>query len=183
GEPRPVGIHLRRRSSDPVAETAVDRGFRCPEDRERLAALAEIVELAPHELSQDPAAPMARQHPDPGHTTRRELTARHRQSERKRGSCPDRSFAVVGREETLARKHLPVALEVLILLLLAECGLGDPHRSPELFFARISDFHRHAFFCYHVRCPPCLSLPLLSASASRGLQPRLRNALERCVVE
>src|SRR6185295_5028624 len=131
---------------------------------ERLAALAKVVELAAHQLPQDPAAPMARQHPDPGHTTRGELTTRHRQPERKRGSCSDRPFAVVGREETIARKHLPVALEVLVLLFLAECGLRDPHRSPELLFVRISDLHRQAFFCYHVRCPP----PLLSLYGMRS---------------
>src|SRR5580765_6397789 len=167
-EPRPVCSHLRRRGRDAVAETAVDRGFRRPQDRERLAALAKIVELAAHQLPQDPTAPMARQDPDPGHTTRGELTARHRQPERKRGGGPDRSFTVVGHEETIARKHLPVALEVLVLLLLAECGLGYPHRGPELFFARISDLNRHAFLCFHVKCSPCPSFPLLRTQSIRG---------------
>ena len=68
----------------PVAEAAVDRRLRRPERRDRLAPAADVVELAAHEVAQDPAAPVRRQDADPGDAGARQLAARDREIERVR---------------------------------------------------------------------------------------------------
>ena len=50
-----------------------------PQDRQRLAASVDVVELQPHHLAQDPPAPMRRVHADGRHAGGRQHATRHRQ--------------------------------------------------------------------------------------------------------
>ena len=115
---------LERR--DAVAETTVDRLLRGPEDRERLATAECVVELAAHELRQDPAPPVARHDADHRHSRGRQLAAGDSEEHRQVGRGADDRAVVVGAEHPLGRDHLAVALDVLLVDLVREARLAGP---------------------------------------------------------
>ena len=57
-------LHVAGDGSEAVAEASVDAALRGPENRDRLAARMDILELGTHELPQDAAAAMRRQDSD-----------------------------------------------------------------------------------------------------------------------
>jgi hypothetical protein len=81
-EAGPIGVHLIVRRGHPVAEPAVDRSLRRPQNCERLAARAQIVELTPHQLCEDALPAVAREHGDPGDAAGWKLPAGDGQRER-----------------------------------------------------------------------------------------------------
>ena len=81
-EPRRLAVHLDRGRGDSVAEPPVDEGLGRIEDRERFAAVAQVLELPLHQLPEDAAAPVARKDSHPGDAAHGQLAAGDRQSER-----------------------------------------------------------------------------------------------------
>lgn len=150
-EARAVGVELEVGCCDPVAEATVDRRLRGPEDRERLTAPAEVVELVAHQARENAAATVAREHSDPRHSTRAELTSGHRQPERERRRGPDGLPVDVCGEEALAREHLAVPLEVVVTVLLREDGHRGAHRAVQLVFRRATDLDLHGARAYEMR--------------------------------
>ena len=127
-----VGLHAQRRHGQAVAEAAVDLRLRRPERRDRLAPAVDVLELAAHEVAQDPAAPMGRQHADPRHAGTGQLATRDRQAELVGGREADRSAVVVGRQRAFGGEGVHLALPVLVAQRIAEGGLGGLHRGAKL---------------------------------------------------
>ena len=59
-------LHLARERREAVAEAAVDHLLGGPERRDRLTALADVLELGAHHRREDAAAAVRRQHADDG---------------------------------------------------------------------------------------------------------------------
>src|SRR5512132_2896941 len=74
---------------DAVAVAAVQRVLGCPQIRDRLAALMNVVELGSHQAPEDPPAAMRRQDSDERHACGADEPARHAGLERKRRAAPD----------------------------------------------------------------------------------------------
>src|SRR5207253_2975479 len=125
---------------DPVRREAFDGAVELERRVElRPGAVAPVLRIGQAILA--PELTTARDHPgpavarldaDPSDARGRQLAARTRQVERVRGGGGDRTAVVVRSEEPLERKQLLLALEVLLLLLVAERSRACLHRRAQL---------------------------------------------------
>ena len=101
---------LARQRGQPVAIAPVDDLLRCPKSRDRLAALADVLELGAHHLGEDPATAMGRQDADDRDAAAADRPARNGQLEGERARAADDAVAVDRRvhpfERQVAREPL-----------------------------------------------------------------------------
>ena|GEM_PF-6475835 len=111
----PVQGEVRVPHRAAVAVPGVDHGLGRPQHRERLAAVAHVVQLLAHHAAQDAAPPVRGEHRDPRHPGRRQRpVTRHAQLVGIDGRRADQLPAVEGREGPVELQRgqgkLPVAL-------------------------------------------------------------------------
>ncbi len=137
--------HLAGERGEPVAEAPVDDLLRRPQGRDRLAAVADVLELRAHHRGEDPAAAVGRQDADDGDAAAAHGAARDGQLEREGAGPADDAVAVERRVHPLEGQ---VAGEPLRRLVVgrpaAEVVADRPDGALELLqIARGTDVPRH----------------------------------------
>ena len=123
----------RRAGGDPVAEAPVDPALRRPQGRDRVAALAQVVELAPHHRGEQAAPPVRRHDRDRGDRGTRQGAAGHGQLARERAGRRDDLPVVEPGERALGLEDTRVARAVVV----AELAMERPqHRAAVLLELR-----------------------------------------------
>ena len=119
-----LDLDAGRQRGEAVAEALIDAPLRRPERRQRLAALVNVVELAPHHLAQDPAPSMRRLHAHGADPGRRQLPARNGQVKGDDGGIADHPIAVVGRDRAIRLEERFEDRQIIRLEVLTEGDLG-----------------------------------------------------------
>jgi hypothetical protein len=124
-----------------VAEAAVNRLFRSPQARERLAALVDVVELRAHELRENPLPPVGRQHADYRHPRGRHDRARHGELELEGARSTDDLPVLLCEMHALRPQDPLEAADVLLGGLAPEVVRDRRDPAAELVRLRLSDLH------------------------------------------
>ena len=136
-------VHPHPQAAEAVAEALVDAALGGPQDRDRLAALMDAVELEPHHPAQDSLAPMGRLDADDRDAGGGQHAAGDRQLEAEDAGRPDDPLAVVGGDRPIGLEgQLPVR-EVLLAWQLAEGELAGLEEVPRVA-AEGADVDLHA---------------------------------------
>ena len=143
----PGEVHLADEGRHPVAEAAVDRLLGGPQERERLTALVDVVELGAHQGAQDSTAPVRRVGPDDRDARGRDDAARNREPEREGAGAADDAAVLPGGVHALDREVLREALHPLLGRIEPEVLPDREDRLPELLEVGAGrDPERHAIF-------------------------------------
>jgi hypothetical protein len=137
------------RGGDPVSVPPVDDGLGREQRGDRLAAVADIGELAPHQAGQDPAPPVGGQHADRRDPARGERPAGDRQRHREGERGPDDVGSVEGGQGAVEFEDRAIVLEFgLGRIGGVECLFDNPVEGRELTLGDGADRVRsvHAWF-------------------------------------
>jgi hypothetical protein len=141
----PVAFRLDRHPErrHPVAVAAVDRLLRRPQDRQRLPAFGNRIELRSHQAAQDPASPVRGQDADERDPGGNGLPTRNREDQRDVGGGADEGVAVVRREHPLAVEDSLVARGILVVESLLKGRGAGLEEASNLLRGRGADLDRH----------------------------------------
>jgi hypothetical protein len=103
---RALKVHVAAQRREPVAEAPVDPTLRGPERRERLAPLADVVQLDAHQLPEDPAAAVRGQDADDRDARRLHGSTRDGELELERARAADDRIALEGDVQPALRQHV-----------------------------------------------------------------------------